>query len=86
MVDRRTNEAELYLELLKGIKEDVHKLQEGIPLHEDHHKFIASMIKREEERSTFRRAVIEKTTASLLWSLILFLIAAVGAWFKGYFK
>lgn len=38
--------------------------------HEKHHEYIAALIERENQKMAFRQAVIEKTTASLIWSII----------------
>ena len=38
--------------------------------HEKHHEYIATLIQRENQKMVFRQAVIEKTTASLIWSII----------------
>lgn len=46
--------------------------------HEDHHKFIQLLIEREEDKKRLRRAIIEKTLTSLIWSLIVFI--ALAAW------
>lgn len=37
-------------------------------LHAQHHQYIETLIRKEEQRIAFRQAVIEKTTASLLYS------------------
>lgn len=46
-------------------------------LHEDHHKFIQLVIEREEDKKKLRRAIIEKTLTSLIWSLIVFIAMAI---------
>jgi hypothetical protein len=38
--------------------------------HIDHHNYIEVLIKKEEQRIAFRRAIIEKTLGALLWSAI----------------
>jgi len=40
-------------------------------LHAQHHQYIETLIRKEEQRIAFRQAVIEKTTASLLYSGII---------------
>ena len=39
-------------------------------IHEKHHQYITTLIEREQQRMAFRQAVIEKTTSSLIWSII----------------
>lgn len=45
--------------------------------HEGHHEFLRVMIEKESQRNAFRRSVIEKTTASLIWSFLCFVGYAV---------
>lgn len=39
-------------------------------IHEKHHQYITTLIEKEQQKIAFRQAVIEKTTASLIWSAI----------------
>jgi ethanolamine utilization cobalamin adenosyltransferase len=45
--------------------------------HTLHHTFIKVLIDKENQRIAFRKNVIEKTTASLIWSFIVFLGMAI---------
>ncbi len=45
--------------------------------HEGHHDYLKVMIERESQRNAFRRSVIEKTTASLIWSFLCFVGYAI---------
>ena len=37
-------------------------------LHHQQHEFLSLLIEREKQKIAFRKAVIEKTTSSLIWS------------------
>jgi hypothetical protein len=78
MTERRQS-SETQTELLSKIQIDVSSLQQDMVerkeleerltlIHADHHKYIETLIKKEEQRIAFRQAVIEKTVSSLLWS------------------
>lgn len=56
--------------------------EEEHKLHEAHHRYIETLIAKEEQRIKFRQAIIEKTIAALLWSVIVFIGYAVLAYLK----
>ena len=51
-------------------------------IHEKHHQYITTLIEKEQQKIAFRQAVIEKTTASLIWSAIVGLGYAVFNYLK----
>lgn len=61
----------------KRIEEDVHH---------DHHEFIKILIEREKNAIAFKKSVIEKTTASLIWTFIVFCATAIMSYLKGIIK
>ena len=63
-------------ENLKRRESDLHPEMEG-ELHAKHHEFVTLLIEKETQRIKFREAVIEKTTASLIWSAIVFVGVAI---------
>ena len=71
-------------ELLQGIKQDIvdlrqelreHVADEMAPHHQASHEFVNTLIEREMKKNKLIDAVIEKTTAALVWSAIV----AIGA-------
>ena len=43
--------------------------------HEAHHAYLEAVLKRENDRAAFRKAVIEKGTVTLVWSAIAFVFS-----------
>lgn len=54
--------------------------------HNLHHKFIETLIKREEQRIQFRQSVIEKTVSSLVWSSLVVTLTYAFTVFKDHWK
>lgn len=55
-------------------------------IHADQHRYIESLIAREEKRAKFRDAVIEKTLASLVWSGVVAIAIACWSYVKDHLK
>lgn len=55
-------------------------------VHDLHHQYISTLIQKEEQRIAFRQSVIEKTTAALIWSLLVGVATAVWAYLKDHLK
>jgi hypothetical protein len=62
---RKTNE-EVFLRL----EEKIDDISRRVCVHQDHHEYIAKVMEREARKEAFHRAIIEKTTISLLWSFL----------------
>ena len=45
-----------------------HIMEEKI--HKQHHEYLATLIEKENQKMKFRKAIIEKTTVSLIWSFL----------------
>lgn len=71
---------ELTEDLPEMIKDAVERAMPSALLSTDEHRWVQLAIKRESQAIEFRRAVIEKTLTSLLWSLVL----GAGIIFKEY--
>lgn len=69
MLDKQYQEN--VLKEISEIKEILNKEHEG------HHEYLKVIIEREQQRNQFQRSVIEKTTASLIWSFLCFVGYAV---------
>ena len=67
-----------------GEERRLHKCSEEE--HQIHHEFVRKWIQREEKRSAFRQAVIEKSLVSLLYSGILFCLTHIFSYLKEHWK
>jgi hypothetical protein len=90
MLDERRATDQVFLDMIKGLKQDldIHAEQETLLIDQlqrtveafssgaspevqrKRNEYLDFLIEREKTRAEFRRAVIEKTTASLIWSLL----------------
>lgn len=69
------------LELVSLVKEAVNAAVKENPLSPDEVHWVRMAIKAEAERADLRKAIIEKSLASLAWMAL----AGVGAWFVAFF-
>lgn len=77
-LQRRSTDAAM-LDMIRKLDEDLDKLATTIEAftggqdsetHRKQHEYLDLVIAREKERAAMRRAIIEKTLASLLWSAL----------------
>jgi hypothetical protein len=59
-----------HIEVFTRLEEKIDSLSKRVCVHEDHHEYIARVMAREARKESFQRAIIEKTTISLVWSFI----------------
>ena len=57
-----------------------------LDLHQKHHEYIDTLLKKEEQRIAFRKAVIEKTLSSLIWSALVGAVTLLINTFKDHWK
>jgi len=87
--ERRSADRERHplYDLLSRQDEKLDRLAEQFGgIHAEQHSYIAKLIAREERRMAFREAVIEKTTASLVWSMLVGLAIASWTYLKEHLK
>lgn len=68
-------------ELIQLVKAAVNEVVEQHPLSPDEVHWVRMAIKAEADRAAFRKAIIDKTLAGLVWVAIV----AIGGWFADYF-
>jgi len=69
------------LELVELVKSAVSEAVEQHPLSPDEVHWVRMAIKAEADRAAFRKAIIDKTLAGLVWIAIV----AIGGWCADYF-
>jgi hypothetical protein len=74
---RRASDADDYDDLHCGISKDTHNR---------HHEFIEALIEDHHSRMQFRKGVIEKTVASLVWSILVAIAVASWSYVKDHLK
>lgn len=74
------------VEVLGRIENALEMHQLNAEEHKQHHEYIKSVLEREAKRNEFRKAIIEKTFASLVWSAIVAGAAWIGNFLSTHYK
>lgn len=83
MIESLEEELKQTREVLTGLQDTQKAFMLGLDSegHRKQHEYLDTLIQKEKDRASFRRAVIEKTLVSLLWSILVGLAISVGHYF-----